>query len=652
MTHESRQASNGTPAESELRIAQAIALSRQVPFLYSILIINTSFVSLSHFPVVPLYLSTYFPGTLILCCAIRLLSWSRRRGEIPDAQTARKHIHLMGVLAFGLSIGFSLWCIALYQYGTMATRTHVLFYLGFTCIGCLLCLLQAPAAVLAVVAASVPPMMLLLLWSGNMVLALVAGNYVLVLSTIIFVMRRHSQDFVSLVESKAALVAHQAELLALSDENLRLANLDSLTGLANRRMFFSSLKHAAFAEDPQAFVVGILDLDGFKGVNDAYGHGVGDQLLVRVVERLHSACAGSFTVHRLGGDEFALLATRSMDEAEIHAAGNAICDALIPPQQIGDITVQVSGTLGFSRFPETATDPQELFNQAHYALYHAKKNGRRGQSMVFSNEHMSAIRREGMIVEVLKTSDLEKELYLVFQPIVDCRSESVRAFEALARWNSERLGAVSPGVFIPVAERIGMVGQLTRILLRKACAALASWPCSVRLSFNLSAHDIGCPDAIAALVRVVRDSGVDPRRIDFEITETAIMEDWEQALDSLHVLIELGVGIALDDFGSGYSSLSHLHRMPLHKIKIDRGLVTGIDANPASHRIVQSVILLSRDLGLLSVVEGVETSDERRVVGELGADMIQGFYYEGPFTAAEINDFLIAPPAPRIALAG
>lgn len=652
MAHESPRASNGTTAKSELLIAQDVALSNQVPLLYGILIINTSFVSLSHFPVAPLYLSTYIPGILILCCAIRLLIWSRRRGETPDAGTARKHIHQMRLLAFGLSVVFSLWGIALYQYGTASTRTHVLFYLGFTCIGCLLCLLQSPAAVLAVVAASVPPMMILLLPSGDTVLVLVAANYVLALSAIIFVIRRHALDFVSLVDSKVALVAHQAELLELSDENLRLANLDSLTGLANRRMFFSSLKQAVFAESPRGFAVGILDLDGFKGVNDAYGHGLGDQLLVCAADRLRLACEGTFIAHRLGGDEFALLSTRPMDEAEIQAAGRRICDALLPPQRIGDTIVQMSGTLGFSRFPETSTDPQELFDRADYALYHAKKSGRRGQPLVFSNDHMSAIRSEGIIVEMLKTADLEKELYLVFQPIVDCRSESVRAFEALARWTSERLGPVSPGVFIPIAERIGMVGRLTRVLLPKACAALATWPRSVRLSFNLSAHDIGCPEAIAAVVRAVRDSGVDPRRIDFEITETAIMEDWEQTLDSLQALIELGAGIALDDFGSGYSSLSHLHRMPLHKIKIDRGLVTGIDSNASSRRIVQSVLRLSRDLGLVSVVEGVETNGERRAVGELGADMIQGFYYEGPFTAAEIDDFLIAPPAPRIALAG
>lgn len=652
MAHEFERAANVTMAEGELLIAQDVALSRQVPFLYVILILNTSFISLSHFSVAPLYLSTYIPGILVFFCTIRLLVWSRRRREIPTVDAARKHIRLMRRLAFVLSGVVSLWCVALYQYGTATTRTHVLFHLGFTCIGCLLCLMQAPAAVIAVVSASLPPLVFLLLSSGDSVLALVAANYVLVLSAIIFVMRRHSLDFVSLVDSKAALVAHQAELLALNDENLRLANLDSLTGLPNRRMFFSSLKHSAFAEAPKAFAVGILDLDGFKGVNDAYGHGVGDQLLIHVADRLREACDGAFIPHRLGGDEFALISTGPLTEEEIRSAGNRVCAALTPAQTIGDITVQVSGTLGFSRYPETATDPQELFDRADYALYHAKRSGRRGQSLVFSREHMSAIRSEGVIVEVLKTSDLEKELYLVFQPIVDCRSESVRAFEALARWNSERLGAVSPGIFIPVAERIGMIGQLTRVLLPKACMALATWPRNVRLSFNLSAHDIGCPNAIAAIVKAVRDSGVDPRRIDFEITETAIMEDWEQALDSLQILIELGVGIALDDFGSGYSSLSHLHRMPLHKIKIDRGLITGIDINPSSRRIVQSVLLLSKDLGLASVVEGVETSGERRAVGELGADMIQGFYYEGPFTAEQVDDFLMAPPAPRAVLAG
>jgi predicted signal transduction protein with EAL and GGDEF domain len=205
------------------------------------------------------------------------------------------------------------------------------------------------------------------------------------------------------------------------------------------------------------------------------------------------------------------------------------------------------------------------------------------------------------------------------------------------------LGDVSPGLFIPVAERAGLVGRLTRVLLEKALAAAAAWPDGVRLSFNLSANDISSSEGVVRLVGILSSSGFDPRRVEFEITETAMMYDFEQSKASIEALRQMGCGIALDDFGTGFSSLSQLHALPLTKIKIDRSFVSSIDTTPASYKIVKSLLTLSGDMGLDCVVEGVETGAELSTLDKLGARLIQGYYFSAPVPESEIGRFLSEP---------
>ena len=225
-------------------------------------------------------------------------------------------------------------------------------------------------------------------------------------------------------------------------------------------------------------------------------------------------------------------------------------------------------------------------------------------------------------------------------------TEKVIAFEALARWNSPSLGNVSPGQFVPVAERAGIINRLTRVLLEKALAATARWPDDIRLSFNLSNHDISSPEGVIRIIGIILKSGVDPSRIDFEITETAIMRDFEQAqLSDHHACKTFGCGISLDDFGTGYSSLSQLHALPLTKIKIDRSFVTQLHERPASYKIVKSLIALSRDMGLGCVIEGVETSEELAALLHLGGFEIQGYYYSRPLPESEVAAYLDAAVA-------
>jgi diguanylate cyclase (GGDEF)-like protein len=279
------------------------------------------------------------------------------------------------------------------------------------------------------------------------------------------------------------MIEAQLRTEALSNENLRLANLDSLTDLPNRRAFFTYLNQAfeAARGNGGRLAVGILDLDGFKPVNDIYGHAAGDRLLVEVGQRLTTLCAQeSIHLSRLGGDEFALVVPDFAADFDLVAFGDQLCAALRAPFHLTEAIAQISGSAGFAVYPVTASSPEELFDRADYALYHGKRTTR-GSAILFSADHIAEIHRDAHIEQALKVADFERELEVVFQPIVDIRTEHTIGFEALARWTSPTLGQVPPSLFIPVAERAGIVGRLTRPLLQRSLAAARHWPGDTRL---------------------------------------------------------------------------------------------------------------------------------------------------------------------------
>ena len=249
--------------------------------------------------------------------------------------------------------------------------------------------------------------------------------------------------------------------------------------------------------------------------------------------------------------------------------------------------MQIACSIGFAIYPEAGTTAEQLFERADYALYHVKQHAR-GRSVVFSQEHEIQIRQFALVENCLRNADLEQELSINFQPIYDVVRCEVVAFEALARWDSPKLGPIPPDDFIPVAERTDFVSKLTRILLRKALACVRTWPDDIRISFNLSVRDISSAEAILKIIAIIENSGVAPERIDLEVTETALIRDFDKGNECLRALKSLGVHISLDDFGSGYSSLSYVHRLPLDKIKIDRSFIKDIETQGASRDIVKT----------------------------------------------------------------
>lgn len=622
---------DGSP---ELVQAQFAVFSRQVPLMYAIMLISAWALTLNSVNSAPLWLSLYVPVLFSAVCILRVGVWWLARNERPTPAQARKALTRTNIFAAILAVVISGWAVTLSHHVDEIVKTNVAFFMSVTGVSVVICLLHLRTAAFIVAIAINVPFMLNFGLSGSPTLTVMAINMLLVSAALLVVVVVQSDQFAKAIDSRTKLEAANCE-------NSRLANRDSLTGLNNRRRFFTRLHEACRAATPEgrSLAIGIVDLDGFKPVNDLYGHVVGDALLVDIGKRLKAVAGDTVSVSRLGGDEFALIFCDFEDTAALMREAERVAAALRDPVVLEEATVRMSATIGVATFPEMAGDALELYERADYALNVAKRT-HRAHALMFSSEHAKQIEKTARLEHVLREADLASELTVVFQPIVDIRAGRTVAFEALSRWTSPILGDISPAQFIPVAERAGLISRLTRLQLEKALAVAVTWPQDIRLSFNLSTHDICSSEGLARIVGIIRKSEFPPERLDLELTETAMMFDFEQAKTAVETLRRLGCGIALDDFGTGYSSLTQLHALPLTEIKIDRRFVSMIEATPASYKIVKSLLALSRDMGLSCVIEGVETEAELEALSGLGGRLTQGFLHSAPMPQEEIDAFL------------
>jgi diguanylate cyclase (GGDEF)-like protein len=540
-----------------------------------------------------------------------------------------------------LSMAFTAWSLSLYPYGDAYAKCHVAFYMSITLISCILCLMHLRGAALLLTAIVVTPFTIFFICTGNLVLIAIAMNLILVTCGLIAIMLRNYDDFAGLIRSRKILLDRQQEMQSLSDENHRLAYSDALTMLPNRRSFLAKLDETILAAklEPMAFAVALLDLDGFKSVNDVHGHAAGDELLIQVGKRLEALATPETFISRLGGDEFGVILTGFKSECEILAFGEEILDLLRAPCLVKDSMVAIAGSIGVAIYPEAGRAAEDLFERADYALYYVKQT-QKGQVVIFSECHEGHVRRNGRIEQALRRANFEQELEMVYQPIIDTGTGRVLAFEALARWHSPDIGPVSPQIFLPIAERRQLMGHVTETLLAKALQAAKPWPRHVMLCFNLSACDLMSPVTMAAIQQMVLKSGIEPGRVEFEITETAAMEDFTQVVASIGQLRDLGTRIALDDFGSGFSSLGRLLLLQVDKIKIDKSFVDEIGHSRTAASIIRSVVCLCEDLGIDCVVEGVETEFQRTILQKLGCRWMQGYLFSKPVSPGSLAAFI------------
>ncbi|WP_144155177.1 putative bifunctional diguanylate cyclase/phosphodiesterase [Paraburkholderia sp. BCC1885] len=620
--------------DPELVRSQLQEFGRQVPLLYFMLVVNTMAVAITHIGCAPAWIAIDIPAVLCALCLIRCVRWwFLRHRPLTLAQAvpeSRKMLRLAGVI----SVGFTSWALLLFHYGPAYEQAQVAFYMATTVVGCVFCLMHLRAAALLLLTIVIGSFTIVLFAAGRPVFMAMAVDMLFVGVTLAFIVHLYYRNFASLVSSKRELLASQAVTQKLSDDNFRLANIDSLTGLPNRRSFFSSLN--ALAEqgtgETAEFHMGLIDLDGFKQVNDIYGHSSGDLVLREVGARLLEMVDPAIFFARLGGDEFGIIIQRRLTEDELDRLGHTLCERLSRPYTMGGNTAELSGTIGWAGLPPASVSVAEIFERADAALYVGKES-RRGTAVVFSAEHEHRVRRASLVAQELKAAHLDAELYLEFQPIYDVGTHGVVGFEALGRWRSPKLGQVRPDEFIRIAERTDLIRAVTEVLLRKALAEAANWPAHMYLSFNLSALDISSVPRARRLLDIVQEGPTDAERVHFEVTETAVTRDFRQARASLSMIKQVGCHVSLDDFGTGYSSLSYVHRLPFDTIKIDRSFVAEVDTDIASGKIIKSVMDLCRNLGLECVVEGVETEAQRDILTALGGRVMQGYLFGKPMPA-------------------
>ena len=627
-----------------LNRARYEALSKQIPVMYAIVIIDMLAMSYTHFSYAPVYLTLYLPAILTPVTIYRSIKIYRSRFEtLNDAQVRRRllTINILAAILGAICVG---WALALFNYGDAYTKSHTAFFICLTTLGVIACLMHLRQAGIILFATVVCPTVIFLAATDQSVFHAIALNILLVSAAILFIMFRYNNDFTDMIEKQQILEQQSKILKILSTENLRLANLDSLTTIPNRRRFFSELSDRIEERktSQETFAVGILDLDGFKQVNDVFGHPAGDQLLIDTSVRLRELLdKDEVFIARLGGDEFGLILNNPGSEREVIALGNQICDELLEPFEMKEGSAQVAGTIGFAFFPDAGDTPSVLFERADYALCYSKQNCK-GTVGMFTEEHETLIREVSSIAHRLREADLSEELSVYFQPIINTVENRTFSCEALARWHNPILGNIPPNVFIRSAEQSGMVSRLTAILFKKSLDAAAEWPEHVGLSFNLSTYDLCSPESLLNLLNTIEKSNFKPERITFEITETAVMQDFMRATHGLKLIRQLGAKVALDDFGTGYSSLSYLPRMPIDRLKVDRSFIEDIESSQAKQDIMCTIAQLCDNLNLESTVEGVENETQYKILDAMGYHLIQGYYFSKPLQQDELAERLAA----------
>ena len=416
-----------------------------------------------------------------------------------------------------------------------------------------------------------------------------------------------------------------------------LARHDALTNLPNRAVFRSNLEDA-LKRVPRGDAIAVLclDLDQFKAVDDTLGHPIGDGLLQEVADRLRECVRESDTAARLGGDEFAIILTTNVEPVGITSVASRIIESLSEPYTIAGHKVVIGTSVGIALAPEDGTSPDELLKNADLALYRAKSDGRGVYR--FFEPGMDAKVRARRAMELDLRQALEKEEFeLFYQPLINLSAREIVAFEALLRWRRPEQGLVAPNDFIPLAEEIGLIVPLGAWVLNQACAQAVTWPDHIRVSVNLSPVQFKSNTLVLSVMAALSASGLDPRRLELEITETVMMHDTEATLATLVRLRALGVSISMDDFGTGYSSLSYLRKFPFDKIKIDQSFVRGLSGEDESAAIVRAVTGLGRSLGMTTTAEGVETNDQLELLRREGCVEVQGFLFSAPVPSADIS---------------
>jgi len=452
------------------------------------------------------------------------------------------------------------------------------------------------------------------------------------------------------VQTLEEVVVARTEGLEAANRQLRhLATHDVLTGLPNRVLLDDRLAQgiARAQREGHGLAVAVIDLDRFKLVNDSLGHRTGDELLQEVARRLQGVVRNIDTIARLGGDEFVMILDRLQGTDDARVIADRAIEALREPVHVAGADLRTSASIGFAVFPADGTTIEALLAHADAAMYCAKQRGR--NNVQFFAPGMSAATQEKIRLETDLHDALRlHQMELHYQPKVDTRSGKIHGAEALIRWRHPARGLVPPAEFIPLAEECGLIDSIGEWVVREACRQASAWQRAglepVRVAVNLSAFQFRHGGLLQVIKRALLDHDLDPRLLEVEITESALMSDPEESVGILEHLSRMGVLVSVDDFGTGYSSMSYLRRFPIDKLKIDRSFIHELSSRQDDASIVKAIVSLAHSLKLKVVAEGVETPAQLELLRQLGCDQYQGYYYSPAVTPAEFASLVNGTP--------
>ncbi|MDE2562365.1 MAG: EAL domain-containing protein [Sphingomonadales bacterium] len=612
-------------------IAYAANLSQRIPPLYGLVLLSALLLEYRFQGDAPILLTVAVPAMVAMFSLQRMVHWLPHQVERRDVATLRRDLGTM-TWSGGLSaLVLVVWVVALYPYGNDAQKSLIHYIVSVVGFCGILCLAEAPLTALFFGIAISLPSTLFFITQGHPNAVFVSIVEAVVTIMLLAVANAHHRDFVRLELSREKIIRRERQAARLASDNLANATFDALTGVLNRRAFLAALERAM--DDAEQFPwIALIDLDGFKHINDTYGHSAGDAVLKAVAERIGEQ-DGAFAHGRLGGDEFALILDGALPQDEAVGAMKALSRRIAQPIADRDTVLRLSACIGLKRTEKL--NVTACLERADSALYKAKELGD-GAVCLFEPDDEVALAERVAITRRFNAASLPESLRLLYQPVWDIEDQRIIGYEALTRWTpDEGASWLSPEKFIPLADATGRSDELTRLVISRALEECRVWENGQVISINLSPRDVLREGAAETIGAVVRDAGAVCSAITLDVTERALVLDSRRAIRNLEAMRAMGFRISFDDFGVGGSSLGNIHRLPLDVLKIDRALTTVLASDAGARAIAGTILTLAWQLDIDCVIEGVETEAQAEVARALGIRYMQGYRFGRPLPIAE-----------------
>ncbi len=611
--------------------AYIASISGRVPVLYLVVLFDVVLLDCSYYRVAPLSVELVGVGLAVIA-GIRGHSWRLKRIGQQVLSEKRRALDRMSKVGGLFSLAFMFWTMALSRYGSIEQRMMIEYLLAVTAFAAMLALAQAPRTALYVALAFTIPTLGIFVASRNIdALPLTLVQLMFTVTMMVAIITSH-REFVQRELTGRRLARKLARTARESRVNFDRATIDDLTGALNRRAILQRLRDEMAKGETPPLWLALLDLDGFKIVNDTYGHAAGDAVLQSVSDRIGTQ-PGVLAHGRLGGDEFAILFDATLDRAQARAVCQRLSGSVCRPIVFNGTKLRVLCSIGLYR-PDLS-DTGACLERADAALYKAKQQGD-GAVVVFGPDDEAALGQRALITRQFHNSVLEERIKLVYQPMVDVHDVRVIGAEAFARWSPDGHTWQHPATFLAMAHATGRMSEVTRVVLTRAIQECRPAENGIALSVNISSRDLARDGIADILADITQAAGGNPADLILDIKERALLDDPRRATRQLEALRAQGFRIALDDFGAGWSSLSQLRDLPLDLIKLNGALAEALPVDPGARAVVGMIVALSWQLGLQCTIKGIETQAQAEAARALGISRMQGFYFGTPDTAVAL----------------